>query len=125
MYRPYAGWNSGSITFSNFPSPKISNQYQLELGLVGPAAGMEQYQNWIHSITGYDVPKGWSHQIQNEVVVNAKYARIYNWRLIEDIDIVSQSALQAGTGINAISQEFTIRLMELMTLGIRYLPTVA
>ena len=110
--RPYAGWDYANITLSNFPSPHISNQYQFEIGLTGPSSGGEELQKYIHKITSYDRPKGWRYQIQNEVVVNAYYSRYYNWRLGQDADLVSQSAVQAGTGSNMISQDFTFRLVE-------------
>ena len=115
--RPYAGWNFGNITFSNFPSIRKSNQYQLEMGLVGPVSGMENLQRWIHELTHYTLPKGWKYQIPNELVVNVCYARLQNWRLTNDLDIVSESAAQAGTGSNKVSQELTMRVIQFNDIG--------
>ncbi len=117
MDRPYAGWNFGSVTFSNFPSMHGNNQYQVEMGVVGPMSGMEGLQKWLHRITHYDQPKGWEYQLPNEVVMNASYTRVQNWRLLEEIDIVSQSTVQAGTGSNRVSQEFTLRLAQFNDIG--------
>ena len=115
--RPYAGWNFGNITFSNFPSMRRSNQYQLEMGLVGPVSGMERLQRWIHELTHYTLPKGWQYQIPNELVVNVYYGRLQNWRLTNDLDIVSESAVQAGTGSNKVSQSLTMRLIQFNDIG--------
>ena len=115
--RPYAGWNFGRITFSNFPSSRSGNQYQLEMGIVGPASGMESLQRWIHQLTHYTLPKGWMFQVPNEWVANLYYARLYNWRLTSDIDFVSESSVQAGTGSNKISQEITMRLIQFNDIG--------
>ncbi len=115
--RPYAGWNFGNITFSNFPSLRKSNQYQLEMGLVGPVSGMERLQRWIHELTHYTLPKGWQYQIPNELVVNVYYARLQNWKLTNDMDIVSESVAQAGTGSNKISQSLTMRLIQFNDIG--------
>ncbi len=117
MDRPYAGWNFGSISFSNFPSMRSSNQYQFEMGLVGPMSGMEELQKKLHQLTHYDQPKGWEYQIPNEVVANVSYARFQNWRLLEEVDIISQSSAQMGTGSNKISQEFTLRLAQFNDIG--------
>ena len=110
--RPYAGWNFGSVTASNFPSARKSNQYQMEMGIVGQASGMESLQNYVHRLTHYDPPKGWIYQIHNELVANFAYARFQNWKLTEDLDIVSQSSMQAGTGSNKLAQEVTLRMIQ-------------
>src|SRR5258708_26456030 len=82
------------------------------MGLVGPVSGMENIQRWIHRLTHYTLPKGWGYQIQNELVANLYYARFQNWRLLEDFDLVSQSSVQAGTGSNKLTQDFTFRLIQ-------------
>lgn len=110
--RPYAGWNYGDVTFSNFPSSRSGNQYQVQVGLVGAASGMEELQKWIHGFTNFSLPKGWSNQIENEPIVNLAYSRFQNLRLGTDVDLVSQSSVQLGTGSNRISQELALRLMQ-------------
>jgi lipid A 3-O-deacylase len=112
MDRPYAGWTFAGIAISNFNTVHSGNRYQLETGVVGKASGMEQLQMWVHKITAYDLPRGWDYQIRNELVTNLYYTRFQDWRLTEGADIVTESRIQAGTGVNGFSQDVTLRLMQ-------------
>jgi lipid A 3-O-deacylase len=112
MDRPYAGWTFGSVGISNFPSPNISNRYEAELGVVGKASGMGQLQTWVHKVTDFEEPAGWSSQIRDEVVINFYYTRYYEQKIISDIGLVAQSAAQIGTGGNRLSEDIILRLLE-------------
>jgi lipid A 3-O-deacylase len=42
----------------------------MSVGILGPAAGGEQIQTLIHTWIHDEIPLGWDHQIQNDVVLN-------------------------------------------------------
>lgn len=42
----------------------------VNLGIIGPGAFGEEMQVGIHKATGNKVPRGWRHQIKNDIVVN-------------------------------------------------------
>lgn len=53
---------------------------ELQLGAIGPAAGQEQTQTWIHkNITDSTIPLGWDNQIPNQIGVNAIYMHRLNY----------------------------------------------
>lgn len=117
MDRPYAGWTYVSAGVSNFRKASSGNYFGAELGIVGPASGMEKLQLWWHKVTNYDPPMGWSQQIRNELVFNAGYSRYQQFILAEDADIVTQSSVQLGTGSNKISQDITLRLVSFNSIN--------
>jgi hypothetical protein len=51
---------------------------ELDLGIVGRAALGEDAQTWVHQVRGFEVPKGWHHQLRNEPAVQLRLAR--QWR---------------------------------------------
>jgi len=116
MDRPYAGWTYVNASLLNYPSHKSGNQYQVELGLTGPASGMEALQKWLHHVTHYDQPQGWEYQLSNELAFNASYQRLQQIRIFKEMDIISQSGLQVGTTGNRASQELTLRLGDMNSL---------
>lgn len=63
--QPYAGWLYMSAAFHN------KNQYELDtfeiqLGMVGPAALGEETQNFVHDLRGFEEARGWDNQLENE-----------------------------------------------------------
>ena len=76
--RPYAGWlylRSGLSV-----STEIRwDQWDLTVGVVGPAALGEDLQVWSHRWSDSRHPAGWSHQLANEPGVVLGYHR--GWRL--------------------------------------------
>jgi hypothetical protein len=116
MDRAYAGWSYLDLELSNFPSPSASNSYQIEIGLTGPASGMEKVQKWMHHITGFDQPAGWKYQLPDELAVNLRYQRMQNIPLLKELDIVNTASVEAGTVSNRISEEITIRMGDFKTL---------
>lgn len=63
--RPYAGWLhvSGTVVASD---ARTQDALQLNLGVIGPAAGGEFVQsNWHELISGVE-PEGWDSQLRNE-----------------------------------------------------------
>jgi hypothetical protein len=95
--RPYAGWLYASFalqsTYKRFNSrtgddePVRLDTLQLDLGLVGPAAGGEFVQNNFHTLIGVEKAFGWANQLHNEPTIGLTFER--RWRtgrqtLLED-----------------------------------------
>jgi len=72
--RPYAGYMylNGGLHFIN---NNHLDSFNMQLGIVGPAAQMDEVQKIIHDIIGSPEPKGWDEQIENEVIVQINYER--------------------------------------------------
>jgi lipid A 3-O-deacylase len=95
--RPYAAWLYASFslqyTYKKL-DPKTGTQeptrldtLQLDLGLIGPAAGGEFVQNNFHRLIGVEPARGWRNQLHNEPTVGIAFER--RWRtaratIIED-----------------------------------------
>jgi hypothetical protein len=76
---PYAGvlyLDTSLLSRSRF----ANHQLTLRLGLVGPATGASELQEWIHGIIGSPIPQGWDTQLNNEPIVNLFYQ--YSRRLL-------------------------------------------
>jgi len=77
--RPYAGllwWETSWHAFNETRSDRLL----LELGLVGPASGAKQTQNYIHKLTGADKAQGWDEQLHTEPFFRVMAKR--NYRLL-------------------------------------------
>lgn len=81
--RPYAAWLHMTFSLQSVRSSTITgeawqDQWKLDLGMVGPAAGGEFVQNEWHGLIGADDAKGWDNQIKNEPGINLSFERA--WR---------------------------------------------
>lgn len=97
--RPYAGvllWHGDLYAFNG----KVADRLGLKLGVVGPASGAEQLQDFVHDIDGSDKPNGWDNQLDNEPVIRLEAERM--WRLTEgslgNIEFDTIGMAQAGLG---------------------------
>lgn len=71
---PYAGLLYAAADF-NASAPRHADLFRLTLGLVGPWSLAEQTQKAAHKLVGADEPRGWDHQLGNEIVFSALYER--------------------------------------------------
>lgn len=62
----YAGQSSATLT----PDRRWQLRTQLRLGLIGPCALAGEEQRYIHRQTGNIIPRGWHHQIGNDLIAN-------------------------------------------------------
>ena len=81
--RPYAGWLYGGAFLQRRGSmaggiPVLEN-FEVNLGIVGPASLAETMQTSFHETLHLKTPKGWGHQLKTEPGLDLKYARL--WRL--------------------------------------------
>lgn len=69
--RPYAATLSLRAFSTSYNSRwKLRMTSSLTLGLIGPAAGGKAMQSTIHQWIDDDQPKGWEHQIHNDIMMN-------------------------------------------------------
>ncbi|NIJ41860.1 hypothetical protein FHS78_002150 [Parvibaculum indicum] len=82
--RPYAGWLhltfllQSERTMKNDRHEAFQDRWQLDLGVVGPAAFGEAVQNGWHRAFGFRHINGWGNQLKNEPGVNLTFERA--WR---------------------------------------------
>lgn len=81
--RPYAGYLNFETALYQ-ATPIQLHSLVLQIGIVGKSSYMESLQKSIHQLTGSDTPKGWEHQLSDELTigVNYNYKRYYD---LEDI----------------------------------------
>ena len=74
--RPYAGWLYLMTDVRTRGAPTIDH-LTLTLGMVGPASGARQTQDFIHNVLGEVESKGWDTQVRNRVTFMAGYERAW------------------------------------------------
>ena len=116
MDRPYAGFEYVSLGVTRFTKINRGSSFAVDIGLVGKATGLGQFQAWWHKVLQLRTPRGWAYQINNEVTVNVNYQRWQAWRLAKKIDLVSTSNVFAGTASNKLTQNFTFRFFDFKSL---------
>ena len=74
---PYGGWLYGLLRY-DYTTPghdevddsawfsQVQKSFELQAGIVGPAAGGAEVQKWVHEIMDDKDPKGWQYQLENE-----------------------------------------------------------
>lgn len=111
--RPYAAWLYASFALqytykrhdpdTGHDEPTRLDTLQLDLGVIGPAAGGEFVQNNFHNLIGVEPAYGWGNQLHNEPTVGLTFER--RWRtgravLIDDpkleVDFIPRAALALG-----------------------------
>ncbi|MEO8017307.1 MAG: lipid A deacylase LpxR family protein [Pseudomonadota bacterium] len=74
---PYGGYLYGVLRY-DYTTPRhaeladtpwfsqVQKSFELQAGIVGPAAGGAEVQKWVHEILDDKDPKGWQYQLHNE-----------------------------------------------------------
>lgn len=71
--RPFAGlMQLEQFALSRNPEKKLWIASSISAGIIGPAALGEEIQTNIHRWTGNKIPKGWQHQVRNDVILQYK-----------------------------------------------------
>jgi hypothetical protein len=82
--RPYAGWAyTGVVRYDTHLDPDstarrdVETEVELDVGLVGPIAQAEAFQDRLHYLFGGEAPDGWDNQLENEpgVILRGRHAR--------------------------------------------------
>ncbi len=94
---------SATIPRPVFDEPTRLDTLQVDLGVIGPAAGGEFVQNNFHTLIGVSPSYGWGNQLHNEPTVGLTFER--RWRtgravLIDnpklEVDFIPRAALAVG-----------------------------
>jgi len=78
--RPYAGVLAVGITY-NGRNDDSMRATTLNVGVVGPSAGAEQAQDFVHDLLGDEKFRGWDHQLRDEPVFRILHQRLRKWDL--------------------------------------------
>lgn len=70
--RPYAGWLYVGMGYHTRSLDKL-NSFEVNLGIVGPAALAKQAQDLVHDIRNIDRFNGWDNQLRNELGLQFVY----------------------------------------------------
>lgn len=119
--RPYTGWlYAGLARFdsdfkeSSDPSNDDVTTVELLLGVIGPLAQGEEFQNGIHDLIGSDEAMGWDNQLDDEIT-----AMIAAQRQVRSLagglgpikfDLLSRASLSVGTPFTEAEIGETLRL---------------
>ncbi len=92
---------------------QVSDQFSIQLGLVGPVSLADKTQTLVHAAFGADKPRGWDNQIDNELAFRIEAQRA--WRLYQkqgdalDYDIIGILSGGIGTLESSATAELAIR----------------
>lgn len=98
--RPYAGWLGVGFSLHAKTDTDLHTM-ELSLGVVGPASGAENTQDFIHDLRDIDKAQGWDHQLENEFTVNLHYRRAikaFEWSAFND-QLEMQGIAQFGADL--------------------------
>lgn len=77
--RPYAGYLYFAATvISQIKHSKnldYGNQFEITFGIIGPSALGEEVQTFGHKLSNSPIPKGWDHQLNDELAIGFNYSR--------------------------------------------------
>ncbi len=98
--RPYAGWAYGGISLMQETNKHMLENFEIDLGIVGPGALAEQAQNDFHQFIGAQEAKGWSDQLQHEFGGMLSYERYWKLSLLGDnsfgVDLIPEVGATVG-----------------------------
>ena len=77
--RPYAGISYFSLAFHRSENQSLDT-LEFLLGMVGPHSYAGQIQRFVHNLFKFTDPKGWEHQLKDELVFAAAFDR--KWRIL-------------------------------------------
>jgi hypothetical protein len=110
--RPYAGTKQLRVfVFANDTASERTTSSSLTLGVIGPAAGGREIQTYLHRKTGNTIPMGWTHQIQNDLILNYDVSsEQLLHRLSANADVFGSAAVRVGTFHTAATFGTTLRV---------------
>ena len=117
--RPYAGWlYTGMILqrrgmLEEWP---VLESFQIDVGIIGPHSLAEDAQIGVHEFRGFDIPRGWRHQLHDEPGLALKYQRSWLFSPSSEgprwVDLIPQAGLSLG------NVETSFRVGTLFRLGV-------
>ncbi len=114
--RPYAGWLYLGWIFqrrgtTQSKRPVLEN-YELNLGIIGPEALGEEAQTTVHKFWHIRTPKGWSNQLKIEPGLALRYTRMWLYRIEGagiPADLIPQLGGSLGNVGTYLESGFTLR----------------
>lgn len=125
--RPYAAWLYSSFALqqtykrrnpqTDREDPVRLDTLQLDLGVIGPAAGGEFVQNKFHRLIGVPTANGWANQLHNEPTIGLTFER--RWRTgqgtifespLLEYDVIPSVGLALGNAATYASAGGTLRI---------------
>ena len=96
--RPYAGWLFGAAYWqwdsAVSGSVRTLDHLEIDLGIVGPSAHADRIQKVVHTAFSQERPRGWEHQLRDELAVDLTYRK--KWR------VALSEAYESGLGFEVI-----------------------
>ena len=93
--RPYAAWLSLGFTLQGIrrvgDEPVRLDTFDAQIGVVGPWALGEEFQNNFHNVIDDDETQGWENQLHNEPALQLTYER--RWRT-DSADVIPSLGLE-------------------------------
>lgn len=118
--RPYAAWLYLGVAFHiYYPPAEIGGTARLDVfeinaGVVGPAALGREVQNGFHDLINEDHAQGWDNQIHNEPGLNLVYERKYRFSTPDartgwGADFIPHAGLSLGNVFTYANAGFEVR----------------
>lgn len=83
---PYAGtlvgFLGGRCVQPEFKHISVYNDLEFQIGVLGPSSQAEHTQRIVHKILDCNDPKGWDHQLHDELILQSVYWHGYDIRLL-------------------------------------------
>ena len=99
--RPYAGWLYAMTDVRTRAAPTVDH-LTITLGMVGPASGARQTQNFVHDALNEPRSAGWDTQVRNRATFMAGFERawpgvVYGGFAGNSYDIATRVGVNVGT----------------------------
>lgn len=112
--RPWAGVLYAGVAESLVnDSGTVLHTFEANVGVLGPAAGAQRTQKFVHNDLGFsdNDPQGWRHQLRNEPVLSLSYRQARRVLRASDVfDVVPEVGLLVGSPQTAIAAGGVLRL---------------
>lgn len=113
--RPYAAYLYGALSLTRY-SERTFNLFEIQLGMVGPAALGEQVQNGFHRVINDERVRGWNTQLHNEPVFDVLTERKWRFGLYSGphagLEVIPSVVLSLGTVQTYAGAGVTVRFGE-------------
>ena len=111
---PYAaGLYLSHNVFSVNNKKNIAIRSGFDVGVLGPSAFGGEVQSWLHGVIHYARPQGWSHQINNTLILNFNEAIEPKLFATQNLEIIGNAEADFGTTLNSTKMGIQVRLGKL------------
>jgi lipid A 3-O-deacylase len=108
--RPWAGWLYYGVTAQKVIDHGSMESLEIDLGIVGPAAGGKFVQKTWHELVGAREPRGWGNQLRNEPGVMVTWVKRVRLFASQSIDFTGHHGWNAGNVMTALAIGGTLRM---------------